>query len=162
MTSPDGAKMVAIGVCYDGPLGEGERLIAPVRQFGPPWPDQIRPMVYTELQSMIDAVVPPRHQYYEKAHFLRAISDEAIDILVDHFDCVPSPLSLPFFQQTGGAMQWGVHLRATGGALYNLTPIAQWLDPEESERHVRWTREPWQALRPYTTGGVYVNDMGRE
>ncbi len=162
MTSPDGAKMVAIGVCYDGPLVEGERLIAPVRQFGPPLADQIRPMAYTELQSMIDLVVPPRHQYYEKAHFLRAISDEAIDILVDHFACVPSPLSLPFFQQTGGAVQRGSTAYAHREALYNLILIAQWLDPAESERHVHWTRELWQALRPYTTGGVYVNDMGRE
>ena len=46
---------------------------------------------------MLDTVVPPRHQYYEKAHFLREISDEAIDILVDDFDKVPSPLSMPFF-----------------------------------------------------------------
>jgi FAD/FMN-containing dehydrogenase len=36
------------------------------------------------------------------------------------------------------------------------------LDPGESERHVRWTRELWQALRPYGTGGVYVNNIGRE
>ncbi len=59
LTSAEGAKMVAVGVCYNGPLAEGERLIAPVRQFGPPLLDQIRPMVYTELQSMLDAVVPP-------------------------------------------------------------------------------------------------------
>ena len=39
---------------------------------------------------------------------------------------------------------------------------AQWLDPGESERHVRWIREWWQALRPYATGGVYVNHIGRE
>jgi FAD/FMN-containing dehydrogenase len=49
LTSPEGAKMVAIGVCYNGPLAQGERLIAPVRQFGPPLVDQIRPMAYTEL-----------------------------------------------------------------------------------------------------------------
>src|SRR5215831_14962199 len=36
LTTPAGAKTVAIGVCYTGPLAEGERLIAPVRQFGPP------------------------------------------------------------------------------------------------------------------------------
>jgi FAD/FMN-containing dehydrogenase len=49
LTSPDGAKMVAVGVCYSGPLAEGERLIAPVRRFGPPLADQIRIMAYTEL-----------------------------------------------------------------------------------------------------------------
>jgi hypothetical protein len=57
---------------------------------------------------MLDTVVPPRHQYYEKAHFLREISDEAIDILVDDFDKVPSPLSMPFFQQKGAA-RWPTH-----------------------------------------------------
>src|SRR5437870_3321389 len=60
LTSPEGAKTVAIGVCYTGPLAEGERLIAPVRRFGPPLEDQIRPMAYTELQSLFDAAYPPR------------------------------------------------------------------------------------------------------
>jgi FAD/FMN-containing dehydrogenase len=162
LTSTDGAKMVAIGVCYSGPLAEGERLIAPVRQFGPPLADQIRLMAYTELQSLFDAAYPPRHQYYQKDHFLREISDDAIDILVDHFANVPSPLSLPFFQQSGGAMQRGSTAYAHRDAFYNLVLSAQWRDPMESERHVRWTRELWQALRPCATGGVYVNHIGRE
>jgi FAD/FMN-containing dehydrogenase len=162
MTSPDGTKVVAIAVCYSGPLEEGERLIAPVRQFGPPLEDQIRPMAYTELQSMLDAANPPGRQYYLKAHFLREISNDVIDILIDHFTSVPSPLSMLFFQQTGGAMRRGNTAYAHRDALYNLLLIAQWLDPGESERHVHWTRELWQALRPYTTGGVYVNDIGQE
>ena len=162
MTSPDGTKVVAIAVCYDGPLAEGERLIAPVRQFGPPLEDQIRPMAYTELQTMLDADYPAGRQYYFKAHFLREISDDAIDILIDHFASVPSPLSMLFFQQTGGAVQRGHTAYAHRDALYNLLLLAQWLDPGESERHVHWIRELWQVLRPYTTGGVYVNDIGRE
>jgi FAD/FMN-containing dehydrogenase len=92
LTSPEGAKTVAIGVCYSGPLAEGERLIAPVRQFGPPLEDQIRPMAYTELQSMFDPAYPPRNQYYQKDHFLREISDDAIDIVVEHFTSVSPPV----------------------------------------------------------------------
>jgi FAD/FMN-containing dehydrogenase len=162
MTSPDGDKVVAIGVCYDGPMVEGERLIAPVRRFGPPLADHIRPMAYTELQSMFDAAFPVGNQYYVKAHFLREISDEAIDVVIEDFARVPSPLSLPFFQQTGGAMQRGHTAYAHRDALYNLVLLAEWLDPGESESHVRWVRELWQALRPYATGGVYVNDIGQE
>jgi FAD/FMN-containing dehydrogenase len=162
MTAPDGTKVVAIAVCYDGPLDEGERLLAPVRQFGPPLEDQIRPMAYTELQSMLDAAYPAGHQYYFKAHFLREIRDDAIDILIDHFARVPSPLSMLFFQQTGGAMQRGHTAYAHRDALYNLLLLAQWRDPGESERHIRWIRELWQAVRPYATGGVYVNDIGQE
>src|SRR5262249_16971310 len=105
LTSPGGAKTVAIGVCYTGPLAEGERLIAPVRRFGPPLEDQIRPMAYTELQSIMDAAYPRGNQYYQKDQVLRQISDDAIDIVVEHFASVSSPLSVPFFQQSGGAMR---------------------------------------------------------
>src|SRR5207247_4513260 len=69
LTSPDVAKMVAIGVCYSGPLAEGERLIAPVRQFGPPLADQIRLMAYTEIQSLFDAAYPPDISTIRKTTF---------------------------------------------------------------------------------------------
>ena len=162
LTSPDGAKVVVIGVCYTGALEDGERLVAPVRKFGPPLMDQIRPMAYTELQTTFEAGFPPRNQYYEKVHFLREIGDEAISLLIDHFARVSSPLSSSFFQQTGGAMQRGNTAYAHRDALYNFILVAQWLDPKESQRHVRWTRDLWEAFQPYSTGGFYVNDIGRE
>jgi FAD/FMN-containing dehydrogenase len=59
-------------------------------------------------------------------------------------------------------MQRGDTAYAHRDVLCNLLLVAQWLDPAGSERHVRWTRELWQALRPYSTGGVYVNNIGRE
>jgi len=162
LTSPEGAKTVAIGVCYSGPLADGERLIAPVRRFGPPLADQIRPMAYTELQSIMDTAYPSGNQYYQKDSILREIGDEAIDIMIEHFARVPSPLSIPFFQQSGGAMRRGDTAYAHRDALYILVLTAQWRDPAESEHHVRWTRELWQALQPYATGGVYLNHIGRE
>jgi FAD/FMN-containing dehydrogenase len=127
LTSPDGAKVVAIGVCYVGLLVEGERLIAPVRRFGPPLEDQIRPMAYTALQSLMDTAYPRGNQYYQKDHFLLEISDEAIDIMVEHFACVSSPLSIPFLQQSGGAMQRGDTAYAHRAALYNLLESGEFL-----------------------------------
>ena len=162
LTAPDGAKIVAIGVCYVGPLAEGERLIAPVRHFGPPLEDQIRPMAYTALQRLMDTAYPRGNQYYQKDHYMLEISDVAIDIIVEHFASVSSPLSIPFFQQSGGAMQRGDTAYAHRAALYNLVLTAQWLDPGESEHHMGWIRDLWQALRPYATGGIYVNHLGHE
>lgn len=162
LTSPEGAPLFAIVACYNGPIEAGEKALRPLREFGPPLADQIRPMSYTQLQSMIDPLVPPRRQYYEKAHFIKDVSDDAIDILIDHFSAVTSPLSFIFFQQTGGAMQRGETAYGHRDAEYNLLFISEWLDPGESEIHVRWTRELWQALRPFATGGVYVNNIGRE
>ena len=162
LTSPEGDKMVDIVVCYNGPIEDGERAIEPVRKFGPPVDDQIRPMAYAELQGMLDEVVPPGREYYMKPHFLSEISDETIDILIEHYSKVTSPLSMPFFQQTGGAMQRGDTAYSHRDALYNLILIASWEDPEESEIHIKWTRDLWEALQPHSTGGVYVNDIGGE
>ena len=119
-------------------------------------------MAYATLQSMFDATYPPRNQYYQKDHFFQDIGDDTIDIMVEHFARVSSPLYLPFFQQSGGAMQRGNTAYAHRNAFYNLVLSTQWRDPMESERHVRWTRELWQALRPHATGGTYVNHIGRE
>jgi FAD/FMN-containing dehydrogenase len=162
LTSPEGAKVAAIALCYNGPVEEGERVIRPVRQFGPPLADHIGPMAYTVLQSMLDQAAPPRNQYYVKAHFMRKITDEVIDIVIDYYSRVTSPLSLALFQQTSGGMQRGNTAYGHRDALYNAIQIAEWLDPGESEIHVKWTRELWEAFQPYATGGIYVNDIGRE
>ena len=37
-----------------------------------------------------------------------------------------------------------------------------WLDPRESERHIRWARELSEAIEPCTSGGEYINDLGQE
>ena len=104
-------------------------------------------------------------QYYEKVHFIGDISDGAIDSVISHFQQVSSPLSGVMFQQTGGAMRRGSPDDAAYSqrdAQYNFIILSCWLDPGESEIHLKWTRELWEAMRPHSTGGVYVNDIGRE
>jgi hypothetical protein len=39
---------------------------------------------------------------------------------------------------------------------------AGWPDPAQSEAHISWVRSLWEALRPYSTGGVYVNFLDDE
>ena len=35
-------------------------------------------------------------------------------------------------------------------------------DTGDAERCVRWAREFWAAMQPYSSGGVYVNYLGQE
>ena len=90
-TSPEGAKVGIIAVCYHGPLEEGERVLRPAREFGPPLADHIHPMLYTEAQKMLSPIALPGRQNYIKANFIGGISDEAIDIMVANFEKVTSP-----------------------------------------------------------------------
>jgi hypothetical protein len=49
LTSPDGVPVAAIGVCYNGDLDAGDQVLRPLRAFGPPLADGIRPMAYTQV-----------------------------------------------------------------------------------------------------------------
>ena len=165
MTGEDGEPAVAVLLCYNGDFEEGKKVLAPMRDFGPPLVDTVGPLPYTSLQSMLDAATPEGRQNYEKAHFFSSLSDGAIDTLIDGFSKVTSPLSMLALQQVGGEMQRGAGQMAAYShrdALYNLVIFTAWEDPGESEVHIKWTRDIWAALEPYSTGGVYVNDIGRE
>lgn len=164
LTSPEGQKVLAIAASYIGPLDEGERVLHPLRRFGRPFADQIAPTPYTSLQISVDSPLPRGRRYYWKAHLLKQLDDPVIDILVDAFANVPSPMSILVLQLFGGAVS-RVDPTATAyanrGALWDCIPICAWEDPAEDEDNVAWGRAIWEALRPHARA-VYVNNLGDE
>src|SRR5206468_3845468 len=46
MTTPDGMQVLALAVCYTGSPEEGERVLRPLREFGPPVAGGVGPMPY--------------------------------------------------------------------------------------------------------------------
>ncbi|TGS94385.1 FAD-linked oxidase, partial [Mesorhizobium sp. M8A.F.Ca.ET.213.01.1.1] len=51
---------------------------------------------------------------------------------------------------------------ANRDALYDCFPISIWDNPTNDETHIRWARDLWDAMRPFSTGGVYANNLGDE
>jgi FAD/FMN-containing dehydrogenase len=165
LTAPDGAQVLAIVVCYCGPLADGERVLRPLRQFGPPAADQIAAMPYVALQGLLEAGFPPGRQNYWKSNFLRELSDDAIGAAVEAFRGVPSPTSAIAFEQLGGAMsRVGAADTAFGhrDAPFNFLVVSSWTDATENARQIDWTRSVWRALQPFSAGGVYVNYLADE
>ncbi len=162
MTGPDGHKACGIAAAYPGDLAEGERSVAPIKQFGPPVMDVMGPMPYLAQQSLIDAAMPPSVLNYWKAEFLRDVSDDVIDVTVDAFSRVPSPMSsILFFPIRGAASRVSPDATAfphRNG--YHLGIYSLWTDPTENDPNVAWVRQTWKAIRPFSAGGVYVNELG--
>jgi FAD/FMN-containing dehydrogenase len=163
-TSPAGAKVGVMAVCYSGPREEGEQVLRPVRAFGPPLADHIQSMPYTAAQQILAPLALAGRHYYIKSHFITEISAAAINTMVAHFEQVTSPLSAMIFQQLGNAVS-----RVPSGdtafghrdAGYEWAALSAWLDPAESAGHIRWAREFSQAMLPFTRG-FYVNQVGTE
>ncbi|MFX0181918.1 MAG: FAD-binding oxidoreductase [Candidatus Hodarchaeota archaeon] len=155
-----GKPVVGVIVLYTGSINDGESLIAPLRQYGTPLIDGIGPKPFRVLQSLLDVSARPGLNYYVKSEFLPALSDDIIDTLVDHGSRITSPLSVIAGFHLGGAIS-RVDEDATAyshrDAAYSLILNTAWKDPNESEKHIQWTRAFWEALQPFSSGGAYVN-----
>ena len=95
---------------------------------------------------------------------MREITDEAIDLLLANYATAPTE-SLVVFQQVGGAIS-RIPIAdtpyANRDALYDCFPISIWDNSADDEAHIRWARDLWDAMRPFSTGGVYANNLGEE
>ena len=103
ITGPDGQPVVGVIVCWCGDLAEGERVLKPLRQFGSPVMDAVQPMPFPAMQKILDDAFPDGTQNYWKSTFLKALSDEAIDVIVAHANRMESPLSAVVIEYYAGA-----------------------------------------------------------
>lgn len=163
---PDGTPVVGVVLCHSGELAQGERIIKPLRAFGPRLIDQIGPIPYTAAQQLIDTFYPPGLQNYWKSSFLKTISDEVIDTMVAYCAQRPSRMCHGLIEhQLGGAVKRADRNATAFGhrdAEYSFMSLGVCSDPAETDSCARWTREFWNAVQPWATGGVYVNYLGRE
>ncbi len=159
-------KRVAIAACcYLGPVARGPRVAREFLAVPEAVADHVGPMPYLALQTGFDALQPAGMPSYWKSTYATALPPEAIAVLVERWRQVPSPLTELHFQYFGGAVsRIGALESAVGNRsapfLFNL--IGKWEPGGDRERNVRYIRELWDALQPYSTGGVYVNFLSEQ
>jgi hypothetical protein len=121
----------------------------------------VTPRPYVAHQKMFDAAYPHGRHYYWKSHKLGPLTDEIIDIVVDHASQVTSPLSaIPIFCLGGAVARVPEESTAFPyrDASHDLNIVASWLPEEagDANRHIEWVRGLFSALEPHSRG-VYVN-----
>src|SRR5262249_32938499 len=124
-----GKPIVMVGACYAGSPQDGVDIVRPLREFGNPIADLLEPKPYVALQSMFDPFVPHGLHRYWKSVELPALTDGAIDSLVEHASAQTSPKSYCIVFQLGGALdRIGAEETAYGQrhAGYNVNVNAVW------------------------------------
>ena len=165
LTSPDGFPIVAYVGCYSGEMEKANEVLKPLRDFGTPLADQMQPMAYIELQSMLDAAFPKGNRYYWKSGFLKELSDDAIDTIVSNAASIPSPYSAIILEYYGGV---SAHEPEGGTSYphrqseYDLVIISNWLNPGDDEKNITWARAFFDAMDPFLSHRVYMNALGVE
>ncbi len=155
-----GKPVCAILVFYAGEIEEGKRILQPLRAHGDPLTDKINTMPYVDMQSMLDKGQPKGYFYYSKSEYVEELSDELIDTFLDHGSTISSPVTRVAIMHLGGAVKQ-VDEMATAASHRNAEFILAinngWKDPADNEKQINWTRDYWQAILPFSSGGNYVN-----
>jgi FAD/FMN-containing dehydrogenase len=166
LDTPDGVPVAGIYSVYNGPLEEGERLLAPLRACGTVLLDDLGPKPYCTVQQAFDAAQPPGRRNYWKSHYLNGVGGELIDTLIDRAARVPSATFLIAIEHLfGGAIaRVGAGDTAYGqrDVEHNLMISSAWDDPEGYEANVEWAREAFAATMQFSTGAVYVNYLNAQ
>jgi hypothetical protein len=157
-----GRKACAIVWCYSGPHAQADEVLAPVKSFGQPLIVGLQPMPYSALTAAFNDLFPPGLQWYWRADFYEEIGDDAVAVHEDFGSRLPTGHSTMHLYPIDGAIA-RVPADATpfayrnggwAGVIVGVDP-----DPANAEALTLWTKAYWEALRPTSAGGAYINFM---
>ncbi|MFG2887425.1 FAD-binding oxidoreductase [Streptomyces sp. NPDC048297] len=120
-------------------------------------------MPYADVQRMFEQPAGLRNHW--SAEYLGDLPDEAVDVFCALGDRMPVPTGTRHtLLPQGGAIAAGPHEYPVPyrDAPWAVHPFGIWADPADDERCVAWVREVRAAMRPWSTGDVYLNFIGDE
>jgi FAD/FMN-containing dehydrogenase len=153
-----GKRAIGLLACHSGP--NAERDLEGLRAFGEPIVNLIGELPYVAQQSMVDDIDPKGLNQYWKAEFLPELTSEYLDTFRESALKATSRLSYSVIFHIGGALN---ERAADDGAVGNRDArfisgfSGVWAPGVPADEHVAWVRKGWEAIRPFSTGGNYVN-----
>jgi len=160
-----GKQVLVLAMMYTGDMAAGEKAFTDLRAFGKPIADVVGPHPYTGWQTAFDPLLTPGARNYWKSHNFTALTNEALDTILEYAGKLPSPASEIFVGQLGGATN-RVAPDATAyphrDAQFVMNVHTRWEDPGDDDACVSWARTFFDATAPFATGGVYVNFVSED
>jgi FAD/FMN-containing dehydrogenase len=158
-----GSAVAYVTALHSGTPDRAERDLADLRAFGPPAADSIAVRSYLETQHLADDAHAWGHRFYMKSAFLPALTDEVVDLCVEHTTGAPAADEIGFSTWAWGRKisdvpEDGTAFTGRGAAAW-LAAEALWDDPALDEACRAWGRGALADLAPFASDGRYVNDV---
>jgi FAD/FMN-containing dehydrogenase len=160
-----GKSVAGFLVCDTGPLDVAAGRVAPLKAIARPVGDALQPRPYLSQQSLLDATQPSGRRDYWKSEYLPRLEPALLAKAVEHAARMVSPHAIILIFPIGGALnQLPDSYSAAGNrdAAYVLIIGSAWDDPADDDANVAWVRAAWEEMRPFSTGGTYVNFLTEE
>jgi FAD/FMN-containing dehydrogenase len=152
--------VLVVAPCYTGSDSEPAALRA-LRSAPGLVSDGVRAQSFLAQQLLFDSPYGENRHYW-KGHFVRELSDELIDELLERVVGFGRPPVHVLIESLHGAPKdadgsvSGISWRR---AAFNVSAMAVWADPELDAEHIEWARGTAAAIEPWSFGGGYANYM---
>ena len=156
-----GERICAMAVCYSGDLDDVNEVLAPIRALGDPVVDVLQEQPYVQLQSYLDEGEPKGAHYYWKTAYLTELRDGLLSAVRDLVaECPIAEAQIGFLQLGGALNEHDGDDGAVGNrdARFAIGANGMW-EPDEPEAGTfrQWVRDAGEKIRPFSTGGNYIN-----
>jgi FAD/FMN-containing dehydrogenase len=158
--SAHGKPVVMVVACHSGSREEADADLAELRAVGEPLADLIMRKEYVAQQTLLDATQPKGMSYYWKSEFVPGLSDDLLEAYHAQFVGQKAPANQMVLFHIAGALNerpeddGAVGNREAAFACVIQSMGAPDLPPDENRA---WVRAAWEAIRPFSTGGNYIN-----
>jgi hypothetical protein len=115
---------------------------------------------YAQMQTLLDATQPKGRRYYWKSEYLPRIEPALCEKLVEHASKIRSPHSAVVLFQIEGALNRLDEAHSPVGnrdARYVLNVTGAWDAAGDDAANIDWTRQAWNDMKAFSTGGNYIN-----
>ena len=158
--SAHGTPVLMVVVCHSGPTEEAVDDLAELRAVGEPLADLVVEKEYAVQQTLLDATQPKGMNYYWKSEFVSALSDDLLTWYLAQFEGMTAPANQAvFFHVAGAPNEHPEDDGAVGNREAAFAVVIQSMGapdvPPDGNR--AWVRSAWEGLRPFSTGGNYIN-----
>jgi FAD/FMN-containing dehydrogenase len=157
--------VMATVACWCGSPDKDEEITSTVAGLGDVLGQAHWRMPFPAINTLFDDLLPKGLQHYWKANVASEISEEALAVHMEHGPKVPNIESGPFFFPINGACH-DVGENDTAFAhrdkAFSLVISGSWKDPADNDKNTAWVRDYYDALRPYSDEGGYINFMSAD
>ncbi len=160
-----GRPAVVVLTCWSGAAREDEAIRERLGRLGPVLGQSVQRMPYPVINTLFDELLPAGLHHYWKGCFSRELTDAAIGVHLDFGARIPCPQTATLLFPIDGACR-RIAPEDTAFAYRDATFATalgpSWPDARDSEANIAWGRAYYQALRPHSQEGGYVNFMSAD
>ncbi|MBW9062833.1 FAD-binding oxidoreductase [Rhizobium herbae] len=157
-----GKEVLVLAVCWCGDLDAGEKATQRLRSIGKPIADVVSPHPFAGWQQAFDPLLTPGARNYWKSHDFVALSDPAIEVLLDAIGKLPGPECEVFIGHVGGAagrIAAGATAFPQRNSHFVMNVHARWREAAMDQACIGWARQLFEAAKPHSAGTAYINFM---